>query len=85
MIKVQYIVLLSYEYERKSKISHLKESFSSGSSGLQHNGQDGEDDNLNGGTSSIPVWSTDSILKLNTFQSVSMTFIISSSVFWCEI
>ena len=44
MIKVQYIVLLSYEYERKSKISHLKESFSSGSSGLQHNGQDGEDD-----------------------------------------
>ena len=53
--------------KEESKISHLKESFSSGSSGLQHNGQDGEDDNLNGGTSSIPVWSTDSILKLNTF------------------
>ena len=45
--------------------SHLKKCLSSGSSGLEHDGQDGEDDDLDGGTTSVPVRSTDTILQHN--------------------
>ena len=48
---------------RNQKVSHLKEGFGSRSPGLQHNGQDGEDDDLDGRTASVPVWPTDTILQ----------------------
>ena len=45
------------------RVSHLKECLSSGGSGLEHDGEDGEDDDLDGGTASVPVGSTDTILQ----------------------
>ena len=52
---------------RNQKVSHLKEGFGSRSPGLQHNGQDGEDDDLDGRTASVPVWPTDTILQKQIF------------------
>ena len=45
------------------KGSHLKEGLGTRSSGLEHDGEDGEDDDLDGGTASVPVGSTDTILR----------------------
>ena len=50
-------------------VSHLKECFSTRSSGLEHDGQDGEDDDLDGGATSVPVGPADSILmKFKDFK-----------------
>ena len=46
----------------EGRISHLKECLGPGSSSLQHDGEDGEDDDLDGGSASIPIWSTDAEL-----------------------
>ena len=43
--------------------SHLQKSFGPWSPGLEHDGEDGEDDDLDGGATSVPVWSADSILQ----------------------
>ena len=48
----------------EGRISHLKECLGPGSSSLQHDGEDGEDDDLDGCSSGIPVWSTDSVLRI---------------------
>ena len=58
---------------RNQKVSHLKEGFGSRSPGLQHNGQDGEDDDLDGRTAGVPVRPTDTILQQQIF------------LIWCEI
>ena len=42
---------------------HLKESFGPWSPGLEHDGQDGEDDDLDGGATGVPVGAADAILK----------------------
>ena len=55
-------------------VSHLKEGFSTRSSGLEHDGQDGEDDDLDGGTTSVPVGPADSILmKFKDFKTIGQT------------
>ena len=46
-----------------NNVSHLEESFSTWCPGLEHDGQDGEDDDLDSGATSVPVGPTDSILK----------------------
>jgi len=46
----------------KSGLDHLEESFSTWCPGLEHDGQDGEDDDLDGGATGIPVGATDTIL-----------------------
>ena len=42
--------------------SNLEECFGAGSAGFQHDGEDGEDDDLNGGAACVPVGSTDTEL-----------------------
>ena len=49
----------------KPRLDHLEEGLGSWSLHLQHDGQDGEDDNLNGGSTRIPIWPTDPILQFN--------------------
>ena len=44
---------------------YLEECFSTWCPGLEHDGQDGEDDDLDGGATSIPVGATDTILEIN--------------------
>ena len=43
--------------------SHLKECLGPWCPGLEHDGQDGEDDDLDGGATSIPIRTADTILK----------------------
>ena len=43
--------------------SHLEESFSTRGSGFEHNGENGEDDDLNGGSTGVPVGPTDAVLR----------------------
>ena len=45
------------------KGSHLKEGLGTRSSGLEHDGEDGEDDDLDGGAARVPVGTADSILQ----------------------
>ena len=49
---------------RNQKVSHLKEGFGSRSPGLQHNGQDGEDDDLDSGAPRVPVRPADPVLRI---------------------
>ena len=43
--------------------SHLKECFGTRSAGLQHDGQDGEDDDLDGCSTGVPVGPRDAVLQ----------------------
>jgi len=44
---------------------NLEESFCTGGPGLEHDGEDGEDDDLDGGAPRVPVGSADSVLAGN--------------------
>ena len=46
----------------KPRLDDLKERLGAGSSHFQHDGEDGEDDDLDGGSASIPIWPTDAVL-----------------------
>ena len=43
--------------------SHLQKGFGAWSPGLEHDGEDGEDDDLDGGASRVPVRPADSVLQ----------------------
>ena len=43
--------------------SNLEECFGAGSAGFQHDGEDGEDDDLDGGAPRVPVRTADSVLQ----------------------
>ena len=47
-------------------LSHLKKCLSPRCSRLQHDREDGEDDDLNGGSASIPVWPADPVLRIKS-------------------
>ncbi len=55
---------LGRKYGEKYSNSHLEESFSTWGSGFQHNGENGENNNLDGRSTGIPVWARNTILKL---------------------
>ena len=42
---------------------HLQEGLGPGGAGLEHDGEDGEDDDLDGGATRVPVGSADSVLE----------------------
>ena len=46
----------------KPRLGDLEESLGARGSHFQHDGEDGEDDDLDGGSASIPIWSTDAVL-----------------------
>ena len=46
------------------KVSHLKEGLCSWGPSLEHDREDGEDNDLNGSSSGIPVRTTNTILKI---------------------
>ena len=47
----------------KPRPGDLEESLGARGSHLQHDGEDGEDDDLDGGSTSIPIWPTDPVLQ----------------------
>ena len=51
--------------------SHLKECFGTRSAGLQHDGQNGEDDDLDGCSTSVPVGPRDAVLQKEECRSQS--------------
>ena len=53
----------SFHNTKKSLNTYLKESFGSRRPRLEHNGQNGKKDDLNCGSSGIPIGSTDTILN----------------------
>ena len=48
-----------------ARCAHLKEGLSPRGAGLEHDRQDGEDDDLDSGAASVPVGATDSVLNKN--------------------
>ena len=47
--------------------SHLQKGFGAWSPGLEHDGEDGEDDDLDGGASRVPVRPADSVLQKGNY------------------
>ena len=47
----------------KKDSANLEECFCTGGPGLEHDGEDGEDDDLDGGPPRVPVGSADSVLE----------------------
>ena len=52
----------------KPRLDDLKERLGAGSPHFQHDGEDGEDDDLDGGSPRVPVWPTDSVLNIYEYN-----------------
>ena len=68
----------------KKDSANLEESFCTGGPRLEHDGEDGEDDDLDGGAPRVPVGSADSVLQERIqFQANMFRFMLwSKTVLW---